>query len=64
MLQTPPKPPIQSKTTLPDCKTPPPPHTPNENDQSQSPFHELRKSVTPDRLRVPKAFKYPERYEL
>ncbi|KAF7822413.1 hydroxyproline-rich protein [Senna tora] len=64
MLQTPPKPPIQSKTTESDCRTPPPLHPTHQNDQITSPYNELRKplTVTPDRLRVPKAFKYPERY--
>ncbi|KAI4352465.1 hypothetical protein L6164_006715 [Bauhinia variegata] len=62
LLKTPPKAPVlQSPTTESECKTPPPiqPST-NENDQNS--LNELRKSLTPDRLRVPKAFKYPERY--
>ncbi|MED6110905.1 hypothetical protein PIB30_047321 [Stylosanthes scabra] len=49
MQKTPPKVPIQPQ---PDCKTPTP---------LLSSSNELRKAVTPDRLRVPKAFKYPER---
>ncbi|KAL1338215.1 hypothetical protein HN51_032901 [Arachis hypogaea] len=57
MLKTPPKVPIQAKPLQPepqpDCKTPTTP---------LSSFNQLRKPVTPDRLRVPKAFKYPERY--
>ncbi|MED6218444.1 hypothetical protein PIB30_026668 [Stylosanthes scabra] len=48
--KTPPKVPTQPQ---PDCKTPTP---------LLSSSNELRKPVTPDRLRVPKAFKYPERY--
>ncbi|KAJ1376136.1 hypothetical protein SESBI_50259 [Sesbania bispinosa] len=61
LMKTPPKVPIQEQTTEPECKTPTPPvQQPQQNDHNSS--HELRKPVTPDRLRVPKAFKYPERY--
>ncbi|XP_061366515.1 uncharacterized protein LOC133309731 [Gastrolobium bilobum] len=60
MLKTPPKVPVQSQTPDPECKTPTPVQQKVLNDQNSS--NELRKSVTPDRLRVPKAFKYPERY--
>lgn len=60
MLKTPPKVPIQTQTAQPECKTPTQVQQPDENDRNFS--NELRKPVTPDRLRVPKAFKYPERY--
>ncbi|KAJ1381936.1 hypothetical protein SESBI_44670 [Sesbania bispinosa] len=60
LMKTPPKVPIQEQTTEPECKTPTPVQQPQQNDHNSS--HELRKPVTPDRLRVPKAFKYPERY--
>ena len=54
MLKTPPKAPVQTPAAPePECKTP---TTPVNSS------NELRKPVTPDRLRVPKAFKYPERY--
>ncbi|KAG5059934.1 hypothetical protein JHK87_000963 [Glycine soja] len=59
MLKTPPKVPIQDRTPEPECKTPTPlQQDPNDHNSS----NELRKPVTPDRLRVPKAFKYAERY--
>ena len=58
MLKTPPKVPIQDRTPEPECKTPTPlQQDPNDHNSS----NELRKPVTPDRLRVPKAFKYAER---
>ncbi|TKY50185.1 hypothetical protein E2542_SST27642 [Spatholobus suberectus] len=59
-LKTPPKVPIQAQTSEPECKTPTPVRQQDQNDHNSS--NELRKPVTPDRLRVPKAFKYPERY--
>lgn len=62
MLKTPPKVPIQAPTAEPECKTPTPVQQSHHSDHSSS--NELRKPVTPDRLRVPKAFKYPERYVL
>ncbi|KAL7141093.1 hypothetical protein ABFS83_08G030800 [Erythranthe nasuta] len=52
-LQTPPRIPTvetENKINIPDQNTPPPP-TCNPG-----------KNVTPDRLKVPKAFKFPERY--
>ncbi|KAH0997892.1 hypothetical protein GBA52_021756 [Prunus armeniaca] len=33
-----------------------------EDENSQNSGNDLRKPTTPDRLKVPKAFKYPERY--
>lgn len=60
MLKTPPKVPIQAPTPQHECKTPTPLQQ-DHNDHLNS-SNELRKPVTPDRLRVPKAFKYPERY--
>lgn len=76
MVKTPQKNPVQSEntttttttntinsTTL-DYKTPPP--RMNEKTSQVSPISgniDCQKSgTTPDRLRVPKAFKYPERY--
>ncbi|KAK7271854.1 hypothetical protein RJT34_28092 [Clitoria ternatea] len=61
MLETPPKLPIQAQPAEPECKTPTPVQRQDQNDHNSS-SNELRKPVTPDRLRVPKAFKYPERY--
>ncbi|WVZ15484.1 hypothetical protein V8G54_013050 [Vigna mungo] len=60
-LKTPPKVPIQAQKTEPECKTPTSAQQFHNNDRSNS-SNELRKPVTPDQLRVPKAFKYPERY--
>ncbi|KAE9612617.1 hypothetical protein Lalb_Chr06g0174961 [Lupinus albus] len=54
LTTTPPKVPIQNQITQPESNTPPPVQQLDQN--------ELNKVVTPDRLRVPKAFKYPERY--
>ncbi|KAF8012870.1 hypothetical protein BT93_I0896 [Corymbia citriodora subsp. variegata] len=45
------------------CATPPPkPPQPQESCRISPVPGELRKPTTPDRLKVPKAFKYPERY--
>ncbi|KAJ7974312.1 Hydroxyproline-rich protein [Quillaja saponaria] len=60
MLETPPKSPIQSEKTETECKTPSSNQDTDENNQNSC--NDLRKPITPDRLRVPKAFKYPERY--
>ncbi|XP_019442744.1 PREDICTED: uncharacterized protein LOC109347381 [Lupinus angustifolius] len=60
LTTTPPKVPIQKQITQPECNTPPPVQPLDQNCHTTS--NELRKVVTPDRLRVPKAFKYPERY--
>ncbi|KAA8547911.1 hypothetical protein F0562_004340 [Nyssa sinensis] len=63
VLKTPPKTPIQSENTLVDYKTPPPPLENQQTDQnSETSGNDSRKTGTPDRLKVPKAFKYPERY--
>ncbi|KAF3444860.1 hypothetical protein FNV43_RR14553 [Rhamnella rubrinervis] len=63
MLETPSKSPIQSDKSISDCKTPPPIQQADENSQiCLNSGNDLRKTVTPDRLKVPKAFKYPERY--
>jgi hypothetical protein len=60
MINILPKSPIQSENTITDCKTPP---LIQQNDQIyQNPGNDLRKPTTPERLKVPKAFKYPERY--
>ncbi|XP_057447713.1 uncharacterized protein LOC130739440 [Lotus japonicus] len=60
-LKTPPKIPIEAQSTEPECKTPTPIPQPPQNDDPNS-TDELRKSLIPDPLRVPKAFKFPERY--
>ncbi|KAL3723365.1 hypothetical protein ACJRO7_035538 [Eucalyptus globulus] len=45
------------------CATPPPKPPQSQESRQISPVPgELRKPATPDRLKVPKAFKYPERY--
>ncbi|KAI9083321.1 hypothetical protein K1719_034687 [Acacia pycnantha] len=67
ILQTPPKAPIQSKTIEPESKTQRSVQQQimdDEKDQIQKNprNNEVCKPATPDRLRVPKAFKYPERY--
>ncbi|KAK4280195.1 hypothetical protein QN277_011850 [Acacia crassicarpa] len=67
ILQMPPKAPIQSKTIEPESKTQRSIQQQimdDEKDQTQKnpSNNEVRKPVTPDGLRVPKAFKYPERY--
>ncbi|XP_052723291.1 uncharacterized protein LOC108345305 isoform X3 [Vigna angularis] len=61
-LKTPPKVPIQAKKAEPECKTPTPAQQHHHNNDRSNSSNELRKPVTPDQLRVPKAFKYPERY--
>nr|POE49904.1 hypothetical protein CFP56_32857 [Quercus suber] len=55
-----PKSPIQPENTIIDCKTPPQIQQNDEN--NRNPSNELRKPSTPERLEVPKAFKFPERY--
>ncbi|XP_057491960.1 uncharacterized protein LOC130777575 [Actinidia eriantha] len=50
--KTPPKTPIQPQNTDFGTRTPP---------QNQK-FGQKSQNTTPDRLKVPKAFKYPERY--
>ncbi|CAJ1947110.1 unnamed protein product [Sphenostylis stenocarpa] len=60
MLRTPPKVPIQAQKPEPECRTPSPAQEQEQNNDRNS-SNELRKPVTPDRLRVPNAFKYPER---
>ncbi|XP_014508569.1 uncharacterized protein LOC106768117 isoform X4 [Vigna radiata var. radiata] len=61
-LKTPPKVPIQAQKAEPECKTPTPAQQQHHNNDRSNSSNELRKPVTPDQLRVPKAFKYPERY--
>lgn len=59
----PPKTPIQSETmSFPDCITPPPLQHKDENSQNSG--NDIHKTTTPDRLKVPKAFKFPERYTI
>lgn len=57
-LETPPRTPIiQAENSIPDQNSPP------QNQKSQtSPICNSGKTGTPDRLKVPKAFKYPEKY--
>ncbi|KAH7532726.1 hypothetical protein FEM48_Zijuj04G0052900 [Ziziphus jujuba var. spinosa] len=63
ILETLPKSPIQSEKPVSDCKTPTPVRQTDENSQNcLNSGNDLRKTITPDRLKVPKAFKYPERY--
>ncbi|XVE83682.1 hypothetical protein DITRI_Ditri16bG0106100 [Diplodiscus trichospermus] len=52
--------PIQSENGGLENKTPPQNQKIDQNSQDSG--NEFRKSCTPDRLKVPKAFKYPERY--
>ncbi|KDP27245.1 hypothetical protein JCGZ_19944 [Jatropha curcas] len=54
LQETPVKEPMKSE----DCKTPPP----LQDSKSLNSSNDLRKNCTPDPLKVPKAFKYPERY--
>ncbi|KAK4851274.1 hypothetical protein QYF36_013760 [Acer negundo] len=55
--------PIQVENTASECKTPPQSQDQQSDHQnSQDSGNDLRKTSTPDRLKVPKAFKYPERY--
>ncbi|KAL6139871.1 hypothetical protein ACLB2K_058172 [Fragaria x ananassa] len=57
----PPKTPIQSETmSFSDCITPSPLQQKDGNSQSSG--NDIHKTTTPDRLKVPKAFKFPERY--
>lgn len=56
---------IQSEKAVSEHKTPTPiPQTDQTPPLQTSPNSgiDLRKPATPDRLKVPKAFKYPERY--
>ncbi|KAI3462882.1 hypothetical protein Pfo_019545, partial [Paulownia fortunei] len=58
----PPKiPSIHEENNNPDQNTPPPPNQANIQ-KSHNPICNSGKTGTPDRLKVPKAFKYPERY--
>ncbi|KAL5582161.1 hypothetical protein UlMin_014603 [Ulmus minor] len=60
MDETPPKIPTQTETTISEQKTPTP--IPQIDQNSPNSGNDLRKPNTPDRLKVPKAFKFPERY--
>ncbi|KAK3032563.1 hypothetical protein RJ639_036802 [Escallonia herrerae] len=60
MLETPPRTALPSENTLLDHKTP---LQTQINDQGSPVSADSRKSTgTPDHLKVPKAFRYPERY--
>lgn len=61
LQQTPKRDPMQSEATLFDCSDKPPQNQ-NIDPQSLNSSSDLCKSSTPDRLKVPKAFKYSERY--
>ncbi|GMN42104.1 hypothetical protein TIFTF001_011324 [Ficus carica] len=56
--------PIQSEKAVSEHKTPTPIPQTDQTPLQTSPNSgiDLRKPATPDRLKVPKAFKYPERY--
>ncbi|KAF5735597.1 Hydroxyproline-rich glycoprotein family protein [Tripterygium wilfordii] len=58
------KSPIKTKNIDLECNTPPPPSQDPLKDQNfqSSGTEKLGKIGTPDRLKVPKAFNYPERY--
>ncbi|XP_073128896.1 uncharacterized protein [Henckelia pumila] len=58
--QTPPKSP--AKDTIASDQNTPPPLNQTTSPKSPSPICSGRKTGTPERLKVPKAFKYPERY--
>ncbi|CAK7355708.1 unnamed protein product [Dovyalis caffra] len=61
MQETPIKRLMESKFTMVECITPP--KEDQEMDKkSENSSNDLRKSRTPDPLKVPKAFKHPERY--
>lgn len=57
VVETPLRSPVQSGNTLSDCKTPP-----RNQEMAQKAQNSGSKTGTPDKLKVPKAFKYPERY--
>ncbi|XP_068304012.1 uncharacterized protein [Pyrus communis] len=59
--EMPPTSPTQSEKTFSECKSPPPPLQ-HKDENSLNSGNDLRKTTTPDRLKVPKAFKFPERY--
>ncbi|KAL5739209.1 hypothetical protein ACOSP7_028129 [Xanthoceras sorbifolium] len=52
---------VQAEDTTLESKTPPQNHQ-SEHEDCRDSGNDLRKTSTPDRLKVPKAFKYPERY--
>lgn len=58
--------PIQTPIIEPQSTKTPTPHPPPPpvHHHHHKPSNELRKPVTPDHLKLPKAFKYPERYHL
>ncbi|XP_038700908.1 uncharacterized protein LOC119997793 [Tripterygium wilfordii] len=63
------KSPEKTKNMVLDCNTPPPPPPPppqdplkEQNSRSCSGDVKMGNMGTPERLKVPKAFKYPERY--
>ncbi|KAF8399598.1 hypothetical protein HHK36_015467 [Tetracentron sinense] len=60
MLEKPLENQTQPENSLPVQGTPP--QTPQSDQKSPNSGNDLRKTGTPDRLIVPKAFNYPERY--
>ncbi|KAF8408214.1 hypothetical protein HHK36_007359 [Tetracentron sinense] len=60
ILEMPLETPTQLENSLSGERTPP--QTLQSDQKSQNSGNDLRKTSTPDRLRVPKAFKYQERY--
>ncbi|KAK3212462.1 hypothetical protein Dsin_017168 [Dipteronia sinensis] len=62
-IETPSTSPIQVENTTSEYKTPPQSQDQeSEHQNSQDSGNDLRKTSTPDSLKVPKAFKYSERY--
>ncbi|KAL3844600.1 hypothetical protein ACJIZ3_002003 [Penstemon smallii] len=53
---------MHTQSNTPNQNTPPNPLDIDNNQKSQNPICNSGKTGTPDRLKVPKAFKYPERY--
>lgn len=58
--ETPLESPIEAENNPLEYKTPPQNQETDQNSQDSG--NELRKSCTPDPLKVPKAFKFPERH--
>ncbi|KAK2663265.1 hypothetical protein Ddye_001839 [Dipteronia dyeriana] len=64
-IETPSTSPIHVENTTSEHQTPPQSQgQQSEHQNSQDSGNDLRKTSTPDRLKVPKAFKYPERHEI
>ncbi|PIN14542.1 hypothetical protein CDL12_12838 [Handroanthus impetiginosus] len=63
-LETPPSktPTFDAENKTPNQLNTPPPQNQTKTEKTQSPICNSGKNGTPDRLKVPKAFKYQERY--